>query len=242
MSKTLKQICNAASARAGLGTNSSYFGANDETMAYLANESLESLIRVNKWQKLRKTGTISMTTATLYDMPTDIKFYVADTMNADGQERYIEFPTADNIWWYFKSHDNSGIKYKVRQTGGQLEILNPDPGVDLIFEYISSKVIYSNSAFNNAEGEGGDGGGVPVADKTEFTRDDDVWLLDDELIILDLKWRFMSIKGVEGWEKEKMVFNDHLRLLRGHDGGSSTLNFTGGYDDMSPEPYTDLYV
>lgn len=234
MSKTLKQICDAAMSRAGLGTMSSYFGSGDETIAYLANESLESLIRVNKWQKLRKTGTISMTAETFYSMPSDIKFYVADTMNADGQERFIQFPTSDNVWWYFKSHDNSGIRYKVRQTDGRLEILNPDPGVDLIFEYISSNPVISNAA-NSADG------GLP--DKTEFTRDDDVWLLDDELIILDLKWRFMSIKGVEGWEKEKMVFNDHLKVLKGHDGGSTTLNFTSPSRDISElEPWTDLYI
>lgn len=231
--KTLRQICDAVMIRAGLGKMASYFGSSDETLAYLANESLESILRLHNWQKLRKTATISMTTATSYDLPTDVKYYVSNTMNANGQERFIQYPSPDNVWWYFKTHQPTGLRYKVRQSGDALEILNPDNGIDLMFEYISSNPVSSAGAFEAAQ----------AADKTEFTRDDDYWVLDDELIILDLKWRYMSIKGIEGWEKEKMVFNDHLRQLKGDDGGSTTIDFSeGSHSGMGPEPHTDLYV
>ena len=134
MSKTLLQICQAALGRAGLGKQNQFFGANDETMAHLANESLHYLKRVFPWQVMRTEGTISMTSATSYTLPTDILYIIPDTMQADGQTRFIKFPTDDKTWWYFKANDATGIQYKVRIVGGALEVLNPDSGVDLIFE------------------------------------------------------------------------------------------------------------
>ncbi len=228
MSKTLKQICDAAGIRAGLGKSANYFTSNDETMAYIANESLNFILRAHTWQKLRKTATISMTTATSYTLPADIKYYVADTMNADGQERFIRYPTPDDVWWYFKSHSPTGIRYHVRMTDGELEVLNPDSGIDLLFEYISSYAVRESK--------------VTTPNKAEFTADDDVWMLDDELIILDLKWRFMKIKGVEGWQEEAKVAENHLRKLIGQEGGATALNFGGKGEWVNHEPYTDLYI
>lgn len=228
MSKTLKQICDTVGIRAGLGKSANYFNSNEQTMAYLANESVEFILRANKWQKLRKTATISMTAATSYSLPTDIKYYVSDTMNADGQERFIEFPTPDNVWWYFKSHSPTGIRYKVRMTDGELEVLNPDSGIDLLFEYIGKNAVQSS--------------GSSSGDKAMFTDDTDIWLLDDELIILDLKWRFLKIKGVEGWQEEAKVAENHLRKLMGQEDGATTLNFGTKSEWINPEPYTDLYI
>ena len=228
MSKTLKQICDAVLSRAGLGKDAAYFNSNDETIAYLANESANHLIRAHPWQVLRKTATISMTTATAYDLPSDIKYYVADSMNADGQERFIQYPAPTANWWYFKTHSPTGIRYLVRQTNDQIEIQNPDNGVDIKYEYISAYPVQSN--------------GASTPDKAEFTADNDVWLLDDEMIILDLKWRTMSINGVEGWQTEKMIFNDYLRRYIGQEEGSTTLDFTQSSSHNNPEPYTDLYI
>lgn len=229
MSKTLKQICDAASIRAGFGSMSEWFGANDETLAYLSNESVNYITRYHKWQALRKTATITMTSATLYDLPDDIKYYVSETMNAVDNERYIDFPAPTREFWYFKTHSPQGILYKVRQVGDQLEILNPDSGTVIKFEYISSKVIT---------------GGVNSTTKTkaEFEDDTDVWTLDDELIILDLKWRYMAIKGVEGWEAQKMVFNEHLQRVVAQDGGSGAVDFCQPTEGRLSVPYTDLYI
>lgn len=226
MSKTLKKICDAALIRSALDEQSSYFGDEDKTAAYLANESLESLLRAYPWPELRRTGTITMTTATLYDLPVDIKYYIYDTMNASNKESAVKYPCPTNQFWYYKTHSPSGINFKIRQVGNQLEILNPDSGTELKFEYVSSYAVNSNAG----------------AEKSEFTADSDTWQLDDELIILDLKWRFMKIQGIEGWETEKMIFNDHSKLLRTQTDGASTLNFCGSQSGDLSIPYTDLYV
>lgn len=232
MSKTLKQICDIVGVRSSVGKQASYFNANDETLAYLANEAVHELLQY-PWQRLRTAGTISMTTATLYSLPADLGFIVADTMNADGQERYIKFPAADNIFWYHKTHSPSGIRYQVRMYQDQLEVLNPDSGIDLKYEYISnSPVIVAGS-----DADGGD----PTY-TTEFSDDLDKWILDDELLIKDLKWRYKSEKGIEGWEKDKAVFNDYLAKLIGQEAGSRVIDFTGREMHINPEPYTDLYV
>lgn len=227
MSKTLKQICDAVMIRSSLGKMSSYFNSGDETLAYLANESVHELLQ-HPWQRLRTAHTITMTSATTYSLPDDLLYIVADTMNADGQERYIKFPQADDLFWYHKTHSPSGIRYQIRMYQDTLEVLNPDSGVDLRFEYISDYAVQSN--------------GASAGDKSEFTRDDDTWLLDDELLIKDLRWRYKSEKGIEGWEKDRMSFNDYLQKLKGQNAGSRSLDFSCGEGHTNPEPYTDLYV
>ena len=227
MSKTLKQICDAAMYRIGLNPDPVYFGGNDRTIAYLANESLNFIIRQHNWQELRKQETISMTTATEYDFPDDIKYYVADSMNADGQERFIQYPTPIHEWWYFKSNNSSGIRYLVRQFGDKIEIQNPDSGVDIIYEYISKYPVQSDRA--------------STPDREEFSRDTDTWLLDDELLILDLRWRYMKTKQLEGWQDEARVAETYLRRLKGQVDGATTLHF-GDANAKGNIPYTDLYV
>jgi hypothetical protein len=228
MSKTLKQICDATSIRAGLGKQGAYFGANDETLAYLANEALHELKRSFNWQAQRTEGTISMTTATSYDLPADLLYIVPNTMNADGQQRFIKFPFDDETFWYFKSNTATGIDYKIRLSGNQLDVLNPDSGIDLIFEYITDNVVTSS--------------GESSPDKAEFTKDTDTCALDDELLIKDLKWRFKAEKGIEGWEKDKMLFNDYLRMLKGQEQGTRSLHFGATRQAYDAEPYTELYV
>lgn len=229
MSKTLLQICQAALGRAGLGKENQFFGANDETMAHLANESLHDLKREFPWQIMRRTGTVSMTSETAYDLPTDILYIIPDTMNADGQLRPINFPTDDSTWWYFKANEASGVRYRVRIVNGSIEVLNPDSGIDLIFEYLTENVI-------NADPENSK---TPIA---EWERDTDTCVLDDELLIKDLKWRYKAEKGIEGWEKDKMIFNDYLRKLKGQEQGARSLNFGGGPEAETGEPYTPLYI
>lgn len=232
MSKTIKQICDIASIRSSLGKQAAYFNSPDETLAYLANEAVHELLQ-HPWSKLRTEGTVSMTTETLYSLPSDLNYVVADTMNADGQERYIKFPAADNIFWYHKTHQPSGIRYQVRIRNEQLEVLNPDNGVDLKFEYISTNCVLS---------EGSLAGSIITPNQQEFVRDGDVWALDDELLIKDLKWRFKKEKGIEGWETDKMLFNDYLKKLKGQEAGSRVIDFTNRENFINPEPYTDLYV
>lgn len=227
MSKSLKQICDIVSVRSGLGKMSHYFNSNDETLAYLANEAVHELMQ-HPWQALRTAHTITMTTATTYNLPDDLAYIVSDTMNADGQERYIKFPTSDANFWYHKTHSPSGIRYKIRMYQGQLEVLNPDSGVELKFEYISNYCVNLTGNGNNT--------------RAEFTKDTDVWSLDDELLIKDLKWRYKAEKGVEGWEKDKMIFNEYKAKLIGQEVGASSLDFSGAGDHINPEPYTDLYV
>ena len=230
MSKSLKQICDIVGVRSSVGKRSSYFNSSDETLAYMANESLHELLQ-HPWQRLRTEGTVSMTTATLYNLPDDLGWIVPDTMNADGQERYIKFPAADNIFWYHKTHSPSGIRYQVRMYQDKLEVLNPDSGIDLKFEYISMHPVQIT---------GGTSEDSPH--KAEFTRDDDVWMLDDELLIKDMKWRYKAEKGIEGWEKDKALFNDYRDKLIGQEAGSRVIDFTGQETHINPEPYTDLYV
>ena len=226
--KTLKQICDAVIGRSGLDPEAQYVNGNDETIVYLANEALGFLSQQN-WSKNRRTATISMTTATSYDLPTDLRYIVPDTAYVDENEKPVRFPLNDSEWWYWNTRSNdSGFSFKCRISNGSLEIENPESGLDLKFEYVTTYLVQS--------------AGGTSADKEEFTRDDDYFTMDANLLIYDLKWRFKSEKGIEGWEKDKMIADKYFHTHKAREANAQTLCFGGRREMTNPEPYTDLYI
>lgn len=98
-------------------------------------------------------------------------------------------------------------------------LILPDPppaGETIAYEYVSSYWA-KNSA------------GVP---KATFTSDDDGTYLDEELLTLDLKWRFKAAKGLD--YAEDMATFERAKLAKyGSDGGAQSLSF-GGPDLAAP--------
>lgn len=228
MSLTVKEILDAVMAESGLQTLDQYFGGNDPTLTALLNRSARNFSQY-EYSGLRTDDTITMTTALSYDVPTDLRYIVANTMQMQDQERYVKFPTSTSEWYYLKSRTiSTGIDYKFRFQNGKLFVENPQPGEVLQYEYLSENVVLTS--------------GSATGDKPRFTADTDTWLLDDDLLILDLKWRYKNEKGIEGFEMDYKAFKEYEKKHRGKEAGSGTLYMSGGGDWVNPEPYTDLYL
>jgi hypothetical protein len=58
-----------------------------------------------------------------------------------------------------------------------------------------------------------------------FTADDDTTLLDDNALILGVKWRFWQIKGFE-FGPMQQEYIDYVNRLKARDGGMPDLDMT----------------
>lgn len=225
----LKGIINAMLAESGFLTSQQYAKSpnpDDVQVFALANRSARELSKYN-WQALRRVHEIQLTDSELYDLPTDYRQLINDTMWSKGQNRPIDSPTNDLAWAYLKSHSGStGIQYKARILNNKINVINPTPGDVIRFEYISN--------FPAADREG---------ERLErFSSDTDIWLLDDDLLIMDLTWRFKKAKGVHDWQEDKASCEKYKRSLQGSDESAKVINTLGGDDSAAlNEPYYELY-
>lgn len=219
MSLTVKAILDSVLSESGLPVLDQYFGGDNLTLTAILNRSVKTLGQED-FSQLRTEGSITLTSAIEYDLPSDLRYIVPDTMQAQDLERYVIFPTTTSEWYYLKARTtSSGIRFKARIANGKIQFEEPQAGIVILFEYSTTNLISSN--------------GASVPDKALFTADDDTFLLDDDLLILDVKWRDKRERGVEGWQLDKQDFETYFNAHKGKEAGSSHLN-------MSGEPYNDF--
>lgn len=228
MALTLANILDRVLDECGFAREAAYVAGTTvaaRQLVALANRSALSL-RTMPFTRRRATGTIAMTTATSYSLPSDFFEYIPDTAFMDGDSNPVVWPTPEEVWALY---ENGGITpagaLYVRQMAGALKVLNPVNGTDLLFEYLSNAVIRATSA---------------GAYKERFTVDTDEFQLDDELIVLDVKWRFKKEKGIADWQTDLQEFSVYVKNALGRDFGAMT--FTPGVSQYPGEPYTNLWV
>lgn len=196
---------------------------DDLQLVYLANAASDE-IRDLGLSRARKTGTVVMTTATLYDLPSDFYAYVPDTAYADSRADGFDLPTDPQSWAFLTASGAGDGVCRARFIGGQLEIMNPVAGEEVTFQYVSSCPWETSS-------------GTP---QERASADTDVWLLDDRLVKLSVKWRWKKEKGLEDWKDDAALFGRYVNSLRGRQ-GAKTLTF-GEPMFRDGSPYTNLWV
>lgn len=100
------------------------------------------------------------------------------------------------------------VKYARKR--GRYLVIDPTPTATetLVFEYISQKWCQSS---------GGTG-------QTAWAADTDTGVIDEDLLMLDGKWRFLNRLG-ESYAEEQKEFMEAIALKAGADGGRDTTNF-----------------
>lgn len=228
MALTLKQNLDQILGERGFATETAYAAATGNPpavqMLYLANAAVAD-IQENGYQKLRKQATISMTTDTEYDLPSDFHEYVPDTGYVDGRLDPVDMPTTPGMWAFIRAGGPNSFMLRVRFLGGQVQVLNPVDEEDLTFEYVSNTPIQATGA---------------GALKSRFDADTDVWLLDDRLLQLETLWRWEKVKGFADWQASLAIAKAHRIAVRGREAGAKTLT---PMSDAAPiaEPYTNLW-
>ena len=101
---------------------------------------------------------------------------------------------------------------KYARKRGRFLVIDPTPTATetLVFEYVSTKWCQTS---------GGTG-------QATWQADTDTGVVDEDLIMLDGKWRFLNRIG-ESYQEEQKEFLEAVALKAGADGGRDTINFTG---------------
>jgi len=216
---TLKDMLNQVMAETGFKQQSQYFSSTKNEarqLTALANREVNVLAN-DDWEVLRKQHALVMTAATTYALPSDFRQFTPDT--AWTNTRRVDFPTDASDWYYYTASGiTAGLRIRMRLAAGQIEIQNPQPGQTVYIQYISNYPVI------------GDG----YVFKQKFTADDDALLLNDDLFMLGVIWRFMKVKGLD-WKQPYSEYRAMYRSEKGTDSGAQTIQ-TGEIDYAGPYP------
>lgn len=226
MSISLLDAAKQVMGSSGIDVPTGVVAASDKTMFYVACETVRKLRR-HVWQKTVKSATITMTTATDYALASDFMFYVPDTAWSGGGGRPVNLPSTPTEWTILKSGIglNPG-QFNCRFINDRLEVQNPVSGETIRYEYASKNLLTSS-------------GGTA---KEMWTADTDLWVLDDELFLGELKWRWKKEKGIEDWQADKQIADQYQRQMRGQDRGAQTITPCPPGMSWRPPAYFNRWV
>jgi hypothetical protein len=227
MTISLLNAVKAAMGESGIELPSAVVANTDKTMLYCANAAARRQ-RQHEWQKLRKSTTVTLTAATEYNLATDFWAYVPDTLWPEGGIRPAALPTTPLMWTILQSDISiNPAQFNCRFLNNKLAVQNPEADIVLRYEYISNAPITDST------------GATP---KVEFTADTDLFILDEELFIMDLKWRIKKEKGIDDWQFDKQEYENYLNYRIGVDSGARTLYPGGNGLGMPQPPYNNDWV
>lgn len=179
------------------------------------------------WQRLRKFYTFTLTSLTTYSLPSDFGSYLPSTMYQEGRWDRADMPTTEDCWAFLSSTTGiSNLPIRVRIIRGVLNIMQPQVGATISMEYMQ------NTPVENA---------TTGAFQQEFLLDTDLWMLDDRLFQLEVKWKFKKEKGIQDWNADLQAASVYRSQLLAVDQGNSTILPNTATTTMG-QPYTQLWV
>lgn len=225
---TIQELLNETLSEANFLEEPTYFGPSTtleaRQIAALVNRERNSLAKY-EWNELIRFQTITLTSETTYDLPTDYRQYVFDT--AFTTDRKAWFPVAPEKWNYDNARNTiSGRAVEVRLINNKLEVRNPEPGVEFRLEYVSKYSVL-------------DADGTTL--KERFEADNDTFVLNDELLTAGFLWRFRKAKGLD-FQAELAEAKAMEKREKSTNASAQTLYFGDGPYYGPVAPYADLYV
>lgn len=216
---SLLSIVAGACGQLNLVTPSSVIGSTDQQtlqLLALARQGGKELARRFDWQVLTKEATFTTAAAeqqaTLTSVVSNFARVIDETMWNRTQSRPVHGPLNAQQWQRRKAAAaQAGVQHCFRIRGDAI-LFNPVPpaGDTIAFEYISSQ--WCRSA-----------GGTPQID---WAADGDSALIDEELLRLDLVWRFLKAKGLD-YTEEFRTAEMALADLFGADAGKAVVDMSG---------------
>lgn len=214
---TLLQLVQRAAVEMGLPSPAGVSGSTDDQvqqMFHLINAVGEELGTMAEWQRLQKETTITTTTATEYDLPTDFGRVISSTQWDRSNQWELKGPISPQGWQVFKSGITSlGPQLRWRLKGNKLNVdPTPTAGNTLAYEYISSYWVMAT--------------GDTTPSKALFTDDTDTCIYPDRLMIAGLKLKMWEVKGFDTKAYER-DYRYRLSEAMGQDKGNPVLVMGG---------------
>lgn len=224
---TLLTICqDALKEIGGFNVPETIVGNTDPTavqLLALANRSGRELALDYKWEVLLETHTFSTADGTAaYALPADFHSIADGTAWDRTNDWRLAGPASKRAWEQFQSSavTSSGLRAWFRIQGRQFNLYpTPSSVRSIAYEY------YQNTFVSPAAG----------SDKISFTLDTDTARIDEDLVLLGVKYRFKLAKGLPHGE-EKAEFENRKTALQSINKGAPVVDFRGGsYEHGIPE-------
>jgi hypothetical protein len=200
----------------GFEVPSTYFGNNNLTAVSCVNllqEAGNTLVRQHRWQELITEHTFTTTASTAtYALPSDFKAFANMSQWDRTNQWRLTGPTPSIVWQWLKSGISvASTNNRWFMVRGNLFTIFPTPsttGDTIAFDYYSNAWITKQADSTNV---------------TAWTADLDTARIDEELLTLDLKWRFLQAKGMP-YEPEYKAFESVKEDLLADNGGRGMIN------------------
>jgi hypothetical protein len=180
----------------------------------LANEEGDSLASSFNWQALRSqyTFTTQASAVQASALPADLDRLISNSFFNRTTRRTVIGPITPQQWQAIQAQPqlNRVFLAFVQRDGQFLVTPTPAAGQTIAYEYIST-----NWAISPA--------GVP---QDSFTADADTTYLSERLMILGLRWRYLSSRGLP-YAEEMRTYGLQVEQVQARDGGNSELSTTG---------------
>jgi hypothetical protein len=200
----------------GFEVPSTYYGNNNLTAVSCVNllqEAGNTLVRQHRWQELITEHTFTTTASTAtYALPSDFKAFANMSQWDRTNQWRLTGPTPSIVWQWLKSGISvASTNNRWFMVRGNLFTIFPTPsttGDTIAFDYYSNAWITKQADSTNV---------------TAWTADLDTARIDEELLTLDLKWRFLQAKGMP-YEPEYKAFESVKEDLLADNGGRGMIN------------------
>lgn len=216
---TMLSIVNSAQRRLGLDVSATVAGNADDTttqLLALLSHAGEEMAEVYLWQALVKEATFTTLAAesqgAIATLAPGFGHIINQTIWNRTQNRPIPGAISPQEWQGQKSSSVSGPFAQYRIRGGLLMLIPaPAAGESCAFEY---KTLNWATDTTGATG------------KSSFTVDTDVSLLDEQMLVLSLVWRFKQAQGLD-FSAELQMYENRLMNMMARDGGKPMLDMAG---------------
>jgi len=231
-----REICSEVYNLSGFGAVTAYANGDldDKLIFFLLRRVARDMAKY-RWQELVRTHYLNINSASnSYNMPSDFREMIPGSVRTMEDLRPVNFPTDFETWAQIDSKVGiTGVQHRMRFQEGKLATLPSDTDSYTIrFDYISDFPVESPISLPEQPD--------PVRIKT-FETDNDVWLLDEDLIIKALKAKWSIEKGLETMQSDMGDFQGYLLELKGTQAHSQRIMMGGSSPYMPQAPYTNLW-
>ncbi len=202
----------------GISAPTSLIGGDDfsNQMLALAEEVAADIVKRGDWQILNSEGTfVTVAAESQVTMKTEFPYLrkIIDGTVFNRTQNHRMRLVSPQTWQAMKSSNVvvSDGAYRIR--GGVF--IMPDTteaGDTIAFEYIDTRPFVDSSGSTLRE---------------HIESDDDMFRLDDDLMTMGLRWKFLAAKGLE-YGEEFRLYEDTIAERLGADKPSEVLNLNGG--------------
>ena len=187
----------------------------------LANEEGRDLASACAWQALveEQTFVTVATPAQATAVPADFDRFIPNSFFNRSTRREMTGPITPRQWQWIQAQPVYSTAFLMfRERTGQF-LISPTPpaGQTIAYEYVSKNWCKSASNANPANNP-----------QAAYAADADVAYLDETLMALGLRWRFLRAKGLD-YAEEMATYERQKEQAIARDGGASALT-------MSPQP------